>query len=273
MRHSTYTATTCATIPRWALAARCCFSSSRARSPRRAHPIRSPLARRLYNEGQLDQALDRRATGGGESRRRPRRRGSSWAASTSSATARTRRASELDDARDGPARASIRARSIARERIELQVGLAALLYLRGALRPRRRAARADRRVVGDARARRARRARSTGGRPRSIARRRRSRRPSAVSSIPGSPSGWSGAAPRLGVRAGELLARGGGPRRRRSRSRVVGRVAPAGSAPRSRRDRGVALRADLDKLVTQAHHSGPRRRLPARERKQAADRP
>ena len=36
------------------------------------------------------------------------------------------------------------------------------------------------------------------------------------------------------------------------------------------RDRGVALRADLDKLVTQGDHSGRGRQAPARDRRQAA---
>ena len=59
-----------------------------------------------------------------------------------------------------------------------------------------------------------------------------------------------------------------GPRRRRSRSRVGGGRRRAGCAPRSRRDRGVALRADLDKLVTQAiiPDRAATRRSPRRDR-------
>ena len=113
-------------------------------------------------------------------------------------------------------------------------------------------------------------ARSTGGPPRSIARRSRCRPATARRSIRGSSSGWS---------------RSCGATRRR-------RPPPTGSPPSARaagdldrawaaasagwiraalgRDRGVALRADLDKLVTQAIIPDRAAKAAVRDRRQAA---
>ena len=73
---------------------------------------------------------------------------------------------------------------------------------------------------------------------------------------------------RLRVRAGELLAGGGGAQHRRPRTRVDG--GDGGLDPRHpRRDRGAALRADLDRLMIQGIIPDRAARLAARERKQA----
>ena len=140
-----------------------------------------------------------------------------------------------------------------RERIELQVGLGELLYLEERFGA---AAELFEPVAGrvrDARARRARaRARLVGDRARSR-RRRRCRRPSAAASIARIiDADGAGAAARSGVGAGQLLAG------RRARAPPAISIAPGRrrSAGWIRaalgRDRGVALRADLDRLVTQA---------------------
>ena len=198
---------------------------------------------------------------------RPRRRACHGPRSSSSATARRRPRSELDDARDGSSRRrSARARCRA-SGSSCRSGSAPLLYLRRALRRRRRAARADRRGVGHARARRARaRARLVGDRARSpgaVAAGRRTR----VSIYVRIASGWSRscAATRRPRRPAT-----GSPRRRAPPAISIARGRrrpPPGSAPRSAATAASRCAPISTSSSTQAIIPDKAARLPARERR------
>ena len=242
--------------PRWLpLLAACAASAAAA-------PSRDPLARarRLYNLAAIRPGDRRRARRRDDARpplspaaadhgpRRPR------ALSQELGRPRSRRRARAICARLDPgALDAARARRIAGRARRVAV-------LRGSLRCRgravrlgarqssarwRRRARARARLVGDRARSRSAGAAAASARPRYRAHHRADGSRSCAATRRRAPAGyWLAAA-----------ARGAG----RSRSRVGGRDRPAGCARRSRRDRGVALRADLDRLVTAGDHPGTRR--------------